>query len=55
VADTPWPEGKPLSRWERWVFRTQKRSDMLFSLLITATLVLATIFILLVVLIDAFT
>jgi hypothetical protein len=55
MTETPWPDGRPLSRRERWVFRTQPRSDMLFALGITATLVLVTIFLLVIVLIDALT
>ena len=53
MADAPWPNGQPLSRWERWIFRTQPRSDMLFSIAIIATVVVVTIVLLVVVLVDA--
>ena len=54
MADAPALRDPPLSRWARWNIRTLPRSDMLFSLVITALLVLVTIVLLVVVLADAF-
>jgi hypothetical protein len=54
MADSPAFREPPLSRWARWNIRTLPRNDMLFSLLITALLVLVTIVLLVVVLADAF-
>ena len=53
MADAPLFRDPPLSYFQRWNIRTLPRTDMLFARVITAMLVLLTIFGLVLILIDA--